>query len=299
VIKDFYKELVDNLHDGVYFVDRKRVITYWNKGAERLTGYTAAEMIGHRCHDSRLNYITAKGEQIYGNACPLASCMEDGRLRRAEVFVQHADGHRLAIMLRAKPLLDENGEIVGAVESFYNNESVMTTRHQLSEMRRTALMDPLTGISNRRHMEGRLRAVIAEYHYTQISSGVLLIDVDRFKQVNDEFGHDAGDKVLQRVANDLRQNLRTTDMIGRWGGDEFLAILYDVKDSAQLRSIATKLHNIIQYSHIDLENKSLIITISIGATLLHEDDTPKSIVRRADDLMYYSKNVGRNHITVG
>jgi diguanylate cyclase (GGDEF)-like protein/PAS domain S-box-containing protein len=299
VIKDFYKELVDNLHDGVYFIDRERVITYWNKGAERITGYSADEMVGRACRDKKLEYTDANGVPICGVTCPLAACMQDGKLRRAEVFLQHADGQRVPIMLRAKPLTDERGEIVGAIESFYRNESLITTRHQLHEMRRTALTDPLTGVSNRRHLEGRLHAVIAEYNYASIGIGLLLIDIDRFKQINDEFGHDIGDKVLQRIAGDLRQNLRTGDTVGRWAGDEFMAILYDVKDVTDLRRIATKLHKAVEYSNLDFASKNLVVTVSVGATLMKPGDSPQSLVRRADDLMYFSKSVGRNLVTVG
>jgi len=299
VIKDFYRELVDNLHDGVCFINQDRVITYWNKGAERITGYTAEEMVGINCRDKKLQYTDANGLPVCGVTCPLAACMQDGKLRRAELFLQHASGSRVPIMLRAKPLRDERGEIIGAIESFYNNESVVTTRHQLHEMRRTALTDPLTGVSNRRHLEGRLHAVIAEFTYASIGIGLLLIDIDRFKQINDEFGHDIGDRVLQRVANDLRQHLRSGDTVGRWAGDEFMVILYDVKDVTDLRAIASKLHKAVEYANLDFASRNLVVTVSVGATLMKPGDTPHSLMRRADDLMYFSKSAGRNLVTVG
>jgi diguanylate cyclase (GGDEF)-like protein/PAS domain S-box-containing protein len=297
--KDFYKELIDNLYDGVYFVDRNRVITYWNKGAERITGYSAHQAIGRPCRDNMLNHVTANGAQLCGDSCPLAACMEDGQPRKAEVFLHHANGYRVPVVVHATVLRNEEGKIIGAIESFYNNESVITTRRQLSEMRRAVLVDPLTGISNRRHLEGRLRAMIAESEHTNMGVGLLFIDVDRFKEFNDNYGHEIGDRILCMVANDLRHNLRTTDTVGRWGGDEFVAIVSDVGDSQNLRSIATKLKQLVECSRLDLEDKNLFVTISVGATLLLPDDTHESFVRRADRLMFYSKSVGRNLVTVG
>ena len=296
---EFYKDLIDNLYDGVYFVDRQRVITYWNKGAERITGYKPEQTIGHSCRDNLLNHVTNNGTQLCLDNCPLSACMVDGNVREAEVFLHHADGHRVPVIVRAAPLRDEQGQIIGAVESFSNNDAVITTRRELREMRHRAFTDPLTGIGNRQYLEGRLRAVIAEYDHRNTGAGLLFIDVDHFKQVNDTHGHDVGDKVLCMVANSLKLNLRDTDTFGRWGGEEFIAILYDVPDTTGLKNVASKLHSLVGCSHLDLDNESLTVTISIGATLLRPDDTPESFVHRADQLMYRSKQAGRNLVTVG
>ncbi len=113
---DFYKNIIDNLYDGVYFVDRDRMITYWNKGAERISGYSAGQVIGRRCRDNLLNHVTANGVELCHDHCPLAAVMEDGRPREAEVYLHHADGHRVPVMVRATALRDEGGNIVGAVE---------------------------------------------------------------------------------------------------------------------------------------------------------------------------------------
>jgi PAS domain S-box-containing protein len=100
----FYKDVIDNLYDGVYFVDRERVITFWNKGAERISGYSSQQVIGHSCRDNLLNHVTAHGVQLCQGQCPLAACMEDGRPREADVFLHHADGQRIPILVRAAPM---------------------------------------------------------------------------------------------------------------------------------------------------------------------------------------------------
>lgn len=295
---DFYKDIIDNLYDGVYFVDRERVITYWNKGAERITGYSAEQTIGRACRDNLLNHVTSNGVQLCLNSCPLAAAMEDGKDREAEVFVHHANGHRVPIVVRASPMRDKDGNIIGAVESFSNNNSVIETRNKLRELRQVAMTDPLTGIGNRKYLEGRLSAAIAEYHHGANGAGILFMDVDHFKQFNDTYGHTVGDEVLRMAAKTLRYVLRATDTVGRWGGEEFVAILYGLPDVEALRISAEKVRALVEHSRLDLQEQSLTLTISIGGTLLRAEDTPQTILQRADQLMYQSKRAGRNRVTV-
>lgn len=297
--RDFYKELVDNLYDGVYFVNRERLITYWNKGAERITGYQSSQVVGHHCYDNLLNHVTANGVQLCVGRCPLAACMEDGVVREADVFLHHADGHRVPVLVRAAPLRDAEGKIFGAVETFSSDAGLITIRQQLRELRHANRTDPLTEIGNRQYLEGRLRAVIAEYENQGGGVAVLFIDIDHFKQFNDLHSHETGDKVLRMVAATLRHSLRKTDVIGRWGGEEFLAILYDVTSFELLKPFCEKLRTLVEFSRLDLDGNGLAVTISIGATLLLPGDSPESIVRRADALMYQSKQAGRNQVCMG
>lgn len=296
---DFYKDIIDNLYDGIYFVDRDRVVTYWNKGAERITGYSAEQTVGRACRDNLLNHVTANGVQLCLHNCPLAAVMEDGNEREAEVFLHHADGHRVPIMVRASPMRDKDGNIIGAVETFSNNASVMDARRKLRELRRVALTDPLSGIGNRQYLVGRLSAMIAEYQQTSNPAGLLFMDVDHFKQVNDTYGHNTGDKVLRMIAKTIRYALRGTDTVGRWGGEEFIAILYDVQEPDTLKVVAEKVRSLVECSHLDASGQELSVTLSVGGTLLTSDDTPESLVHRADELMYLSKKTGRNCVTIG
>lgn len=293
-----YKEIIDNLYDGVYFVDRDRVITYWNNGAERITGYRREDVQGRSCRDGILNHVTAEGEALCTGACPLAACMADGEVREADVFLHHADGHRLPVLVRCAPLRDADGAIVGAVETFSSELGVRAARTELSELRRSVRTDELTGIGNRSHVEGRLRALVAEYEQRPGEAAVAMVDVDRFKGVNDVHGHEVGDRVLTMVATTLRRNLRAADAVGRWGGEEFVAILDGVHASDDLRRVCDKLRTLVACSRLDVGDLGVAVTLSIGATLLRRDDTPASVVARADALMYESKRAGRNRVTV-
>lgn len=296
---DFYKDIIDNLYDGVYFVDRDRVVTYWNKGAERITGYPAEQAVGRSCMDNLLNHVTANGVQLCGERCPLAAVMEDGREHEADVYLHHADGHRVPVTVRATALRDNEGNIVGAIETFTNSAGVVNARQEMKRLRHMAMTDPLTGAGNRRFLEGRLNAVVAEYRNNSNVAGLIFVDVDHFKGFNDTYGHNIGDQVLQMVARTLRHCLRSSDTVGRWGGEEFVAILYDATDCEGLQTVAEKVRSLVQYSRLDVGEQGFSVTISVGATLLVAGDTPESFVHRADQLMYESKQRGRNCVTVG
>lgn len=295
---DFYKDIIDNLYDGVYFVDRDRRITYWNKGAERITGYKANKVIGRFCRDNILNHITANGVELCLTNCPLAASMEDGQPREAEVFLHHHDGHRMPVVVRASPIHNKDGEIIGAVETFSNNDQVIQTRRQVDELRQSVFTDPLTGAGNRRHLEEGIRAVQTEMERGIGIAGLIFIDIDNFKQINDTYGHEIGDQILLMVTRTLKHNLRSTDMLGRWGGDEFIAIIHDVHGLSALQDIAKKLRVMVESSRLDLEIARLSITVSIGATLIQTGETSEDFFKRADQLMYKSKQAGRNQITV-
>ncbi len=295
---EFYKDIIDNLYDGVYFVDRDRRITYWNKGAERITGYKSDHVKGRFCRDNILNHITANGVQLCLTNCPLAASMDDGQPREAEVFLHHHDGHRMPVVVRASPIRNKEGEIIGAVETFSNNDQIIQTRRQVDELRQSVFTDHLTGIGNRRYLEEGLHAAKMEIEREIGVAGMIFIDIDNFKNINDTYGHETGDQILLMVVRTLKHNLRGTDLLGRWGGDEFMAIIHHVQELSVLQDLAKKLRVMVENSRLDLEAARLSITVSIGATLIKADETYEKFFERADRLMYKSKKAGRNQITV-
>jgi len=298
--ENFYKQILDNIYDGVYFVDRARIITYWNKGAERITGYKAEDVLGRPCGDNILRHVTSDGAMLCLGACPLAKTIQDGKEREGHVFLHHKEGFRVPVWLRVAPIRGNEGEIIGAVELFTSESALQLMRAELMELRSVVLKDPLTEVWNRSYLERRLRGLIAEYEGQEKRAGLAFIDIDHFKQINDTYGHAVGDRVLKMVAATLKYNIRADDAVGRWGGEEFLVILYDVDSLDSLRNICEKLRILVEHSTLELESNNFInVTISIGATLLNHTDTPETIVARADKLMYKSKESGRNRGTVG
>lgn len=294
----FHKSLIDNLYDGVYFVDDNRLITYWNNGAERITGYCAQDVLGRFCHANILDHVTDEGQHLCKVGCPLMATIQDGEPREAQVYLRHADGYRVPVLVRTTPIYDDQHRIVGAVEVFSNNQSLLNMKERVNELEKDVFQDALTEVGNRKLLEVKIGTALQEYHQQHIPFGLLFLDVDRFKSINDTYGHHEGDRVLQAVAANLTEHLRSTDICGRWGGEEFVVLLQNVNNANSLTRIAEKLRIMIASSAITINSLKVLVTVSIGATLIHEKDTLESLIERADGLMYQSKQSGRNRVTV-
>ncbi len=285
----FYKGLLDHMSDGVYFVDRNRRILYWNEGACRLTGYKAEEIIGLLCHDEILCHLDYQGNRLCHEGCPLLACLQDGSPREAKVFLRHKLGRRVPVSVRVQPIRDANGSITGAIEIFSDDTAQNDARRRTEAMRRMAFLDHLTQLPNRRFMEMALQTTFREFQTHKDPFGILVIDFDQFKKVNDSYGHLCGDRVLQQAARTLASSLRPADAVGRWGGDEFLAIVRGVTMEA-LQGLADRCTAIVSRTAIPVgDGRRVSLAISVGATMAQPDETAEELVHRADQLMYQKK----------
>lgn len=294
---NFYLELLDHLYDGVYLLDRNRKITYWNDGAEKLTGYKSFEVIGKRCLDNILMHVNDQGTHLCKDLCPSEKTIADGKLREEKLYVHHKAGYRLPVLACFVPIRDTKGHIIGAVNIFSDNSAKTAIAQRIEELQAMALSDSLTSLGNRRYAEMCMNSRLDELHRYGWTFGVLFIDMDNYKKINDVYGHDVGDKVLKMIAGTLSNNVRSFDTVNRWGGEEFIAIIVNIKED-QLYPIANKLRILIEESSISVNSDIVRITASIGATLVQPDDTVDTLVKRADQLMYKSKAAGGNHVSV-
>ncbi len=289
--------LLDNLSDGVYFVNPERQITFWNSAAERITGFSKAEVLGKRCADNLLRHVDDRGNALCEGACPLAYTLRDRQLRSASVFLHHKTGFRLPVAVGVAPIIDQRDKVIGAVEIFRDNSASIAALQKLREMEYLAYLDTLTRIANRAYLETFMVAKFNELRRLGWSFGVIFADVDRFKEINDTFGHQAGDLALQMVAQTLLKNCRSFDLVGRWGGEEFLCVISNLKDVHQIIDIAERMRALVESSWVSLPDCSFHITISLGVALARIQDSPETLVERADRLMYRSKTEGRNRVT--
>lgn len=290
---EFYKELLDNIYDGVYFVDVNRIINFWNKGAERLSGYKASEIIGSSCMDNILLHIGSDGNKLCKTRCPLAKVIVDGSVYEADVYLHHKDGQRVPVSVHASPIKEENGRIIGAVEIFRDNSSRLMDMKLIEDLKKAALLDPLTGIPNRRYIEMKMHSCLEELKRHNIIFGIFFADVDHFKQINDTYGHIVGDDILKMVANTLKGNVRTSDLVGRLGGEEFVGVISHI-DEEKLKQLGNKLRMLVENCFLDKGNTPIKVTVTLGITLGKPDDTMESIIGRADQLLYKGKESGRN-----
>jgi diguanylate cyclase (GGDEF)-like protein/PAS domain S-box-containing protein len=293
----FYERLLDSLYDGVYFVDTERRITYWNRAAARLTGFSASEVVGHFCYENILCHTDDEGHSLCEGGCPLLTTIETRKPGEREVFLRHRDGHRVPVLARSAPFLDEDGKASGAVEVFSDNSSHLAAAERLRELEQLAYIDPVTGLGNRRYADRTLKIRLSEFERYGSMFGFLILDVDLLKEVNDSHGHAAGDALLHMVGRTLVHSVRPFDLVARWGGDEFAGIFEHVT-LEKLQIIADRCAALVRQSRLPLGQSGLNASVSIGGTVVRGGDTPQSILERADENLYRAKATGRGRACV-
>lgn len=284
--------LLNAMTQGMYVVDPRRTITFWNQAAVRISGYSAEEALGRWCGDGLLNHVDESGAALCGASCPLRATIVDGRTRATRVYLHHREGHLVPVNVIASALRDDDGRIVGAVETFTDDSAMDATLHRLHQAERRAATDPLTGIGNRRHLDTCARRRMADWRRDGRAFGALMIDLDRFKSVNDTAGHAAGDAVLRTVARSLAHTVRAGDDVARYGGEEFV-VLTDAQNENALVSLGDRIRMVIAQGRYP-ELEGLTVTASIGAALMRDGDSSGTLLARADHALLRAKAGGRD-----
>ncbi len=293
----FFRAMIDNLHDGAYFVDRDRRIIYWNKSAEELTGYLSEEVVGLKCSDDVLVHVDEEGTDLCKGICPLAETLEDGELREAEVFLKHKAGHRVPVSIRVAPVRDRRGAVTGAVEVFSENSTLVAARARIVELEKMSTLDPLTGLPSRHCLEQELASRVDELARFGRAFGVVSVKIDQMAKINETLGREVGDDVLRMVGNTLLYNCRPFDVIGRWEGAEFLGTVVGV-EREELIKVAERLRVMVGKSVLPLEDRSVKVTASVGAVMAEWCDTRDELVERAMQMIRKKTGKGKNKVTV-
>jgi diguanylate cyclase (GGDEF)-like protein len=190
-----------------------------------------------------------------------------------------------------------NLTVVFSMFSYLSLFYVKTVTRAHKRLGRMATTDSLTGLFNRRHMIALTEKELARQHRHPGALTLMLMDLDHFKQINDLHGHDVGDRVLDAVSQILKSTMREQDLIGRWGGEEFLAALPDT-DLEQAAASAERIRSAIQALVIESGGSRVSVTISIGITLYRGEEALSHAIARADHALYEGKSAGRNRVEV-
>lgn len=293
--ESLYLEIINNLCDGVYFVDTERRITFWNKAAEEITGYKKEEIVGQCCQSNLLNHIDKDGRPLCLLGCPLYAAMIDGHQRKDEIFLRHKNGHRIPILVNIFPITEDEN-IVGAIEIFTPKSPIVYEDDLIERLSNLAMNDQLTGISNRKKLQSYIEYRLHEMKRFHNKFCVAFMDIDDFNNFNDMYGHETGDAVLTAVAKSIMHIIRKDDLFGRWGGAEFIGI-FEIKNDYEAVLIAEKMRILVSKSEIPHEDSNLSVTASLGVTMARDDDTVDSIVKRIDSLTRTSKQKNKNCVT--
>lgn len=285
--------LIEGFEAGVYCTDLQRRIVYWSSAAEEITGYKREAVLGKHCYANILRHIDENGNSLCMGSCPLACTLKDGEFRKATVYFHHRDGHRVPSTVKIWPIQDPRGNVVGALEVFTDDSESISVLEKLQQLEQQVWVDALTGLPNRRYVDRVLQTYMGDWERLALPFGILFIDIDNFKGFNDSHGHAVGDLVLRTVAQTLCSSLRSHDVVGRWGGEEFVGIV-SAKDELSLMAVAERCRTLVEASAVDVDGESLGVTISVGAALCREGDHLAGLVARADFSLLKAKAQGRN-----
>ncbi len=228
---------------------------------------------------------------------------DDNRLR----FVLYAVFSILGCLLMATLAVYFGNKMSGQLEEMNDyleekvserTESLLDTQKELlednNELTRLASTDPLTGLFNRTYMNDVLKREYSRYQRYRQIFGIIIIDVDHFKQVNDSHGHDVGDLILTQIAHQLKTAVRNSDFVGRWGGEEFLICCTTI-ETGDIEAIAENIRIAIAETEFGIIKK---LTISLGCAIIQPQEEIGSLIKRSDIALYQAKNDGRNQTMV-
>ncbi|MCK5600063.1 sensor domain-containing diguanylate cyclase [bacterium] len=295
----YFEKIIENISGGVYIVNTSRKVIYWNKGAEAITGFSNEEMMGKECAFVGDKLINGHGEKPCDDKCPFNITSKATERRKGdELFFLHKAGHRIPVIVRSIPLLNKDGEVEAMGEYFFDNSIFVLALEQLEKFHNDSTVDKLTGIGNRRYAESHLKYLSKRNLSLNDPFSLLFVDIDDFKKINDVFGHETGDKILQMTVNSLKSGLRGTDLLFRWGGEEFLIILPST-ELERIKSIGERCRMLVENSSIEHEGQRISVTVSLGGTQYISGEDSLIAVDRADTYLYSSKKDGKNITTIG
>jgi diguanylate cyclase (GGDEF)-like protein/PAS domain S-box-containing protein len=293
-------DIVAFLPDATLAIDKEKRVIIWNKAIEEMTGVPAAEMIGKGDYAYTIPFYGEARPQLMDLvfmdhkeiAARYPNITREGDSLTAEVFCNALYNNKGAwVFAKASPLHDQSGNIIGAIESIRD----ITDRKQADEkIRQMAYHDSLTGLPNRTLFFDRLGIALAQSQRNQKGVAITMLDLDNFKDVNDTLGHDVGDLLLKAAAERLSAALRKGDTVARFGGDEFVLILPDLKGIEDVIQVAQKIVDSFRKPFL-IDTHQLILTTSIGIAVYPQDGTEEDILlKNADKAMYQAKQTGRD-----
>ena len=295
-----YKYIMDNVRDIIWEMDKDLAFTFVSPNCKDMAGYEVEEIVGHKLldfltEDSRIYMIDQVNRHINKR---MNGDTEDIILHDVKFVCKNGEVKWFEVSAN---LMFEEGEFIGYIGTSRDITEKKEYECQLSkyvqeleilnaELEKTATIDILTGAYNRRKFEDDLDSIIDKKDKDNIRFSMIFFDIDHFKTVNDLFGHKKGDLVLQRITELVLENIKESDRLYRWGGEEFIIILYEAGLENAIK-VAEKIRNIINNEDFGI---NMEITISLGVSQYMEDENADQIISRLDDILYQAKIQGRN-----
>ncbi len=290
----FEAKLLDNMYDAVVFIDARGRIAVWNRGAERLTGIPGASVRQQRWHPEILMLSDEKGQTIRESECPVLAAITSGVQALRRLTMSGRSGRSVAVDSHVIPVIGGDGGTKGAILVLHDASSEISLEQRCQSLADKSTRDPLTQVANRAEFD-RVHAMFITAHQQQHAPcSLLMCDLDRFKLVNDSYGHQAGDEAIKCIAALLKGACHPGDFAARYGGEEFVMLLADCDNTTACRRAEQIRIALSQLPQPMMNGKA--ITTSIGVTEIQPGDTAETMLRRADRALLMAKENGRDQV---
>ncbi len=274
----FQQKLLDNMHDAVVFVDGSGRILTWNRGAERLTGIAAAAVRQQSWLPRLVGLRDERGAAVADTDCPVMYAIQNSVQSLRRFIIRGRNERPVAVDIHTVPVLSGDGATHGAAVVLHDASGEASLEKRCQSLHERATKDPLTQVANRAEFDNTHKMFVEAHLERRLPCSLIICDIDRFKQINDTFGHQAGDEALKSFAQLLKSSCRPGDLVARYGGEEFVILCADCNTSAGAAPEEMR-HAISALPLPALGGSS--ITASFGVTEVQAGDTPDTMLRRA------------------
>jgi two-component system, cell cycle response regulator len=288
-----FRAVLDSLQTGVYLVDRDQKILFWNDGAERITGHLRQDVVGRSCRDDLLAQNEGNNRFVSDADEAILSVLRDGKPAVANVSLRHKEGHRVLVRLRAVPIRNSHGSVIGAAESFEETLAVSNWDRRQTRLAAYGCLDTPTGVLTEGYLQTHLRENIATFAQYGVPFSVVSIQVDQTNELKAKYGAGAIVAILRAVAQTLGNSLRPTDLVGLGRKNQFLVLLSECPGS-EVKKVAERLKKMVTYAGIQWWGNEVSVTASYGVATVNSDDAPESLVERAENALLDSITKGEN-----
>ena len=295
--KEIYRTVLAELPVGVYFVDKEQHISFWNHGAEEITGYLSQQVLGHHMSEHFLAHVGQDNRPLEGTELPLMAALREGKTFDARVKIRHKDGHPVQVRLRAVALRNEGGRLVGAAEYFQPTEPLEVLEQRKNVLEMHGCMDAATGVLNRAYTETQVQEHLETFKRHRVPFGVLALQVDGLEQLKAKHGAGAATAIMRLVAHTLLNGLRTPDQLGRWSDSAFLVVAAECGE-AEAPRVGERLRKMANSAEVEWWGDKLRITLSAGAAAVKDGDDAQTVVARAERALLTAVEEGGNRMVI-
>jgi len=276
---EIYRGILESLPTGLCVVDMQKKIVLWSDGAERITGHLRYDVIGHCCVGESLLHCDQQDCEWCNEDCPLARAMKTAQATEAMGFLHHKAGYEVPVRMRAAPVHNAHGSIIGAVETFEDQQATGLADHRDDSPHLAGYVDEVSGLASHAMMQSHLRETLGTFAEVHLPFGVLGLRLEGLDDFRARYGPQAVASLLRVIGRTLEGTLWKTDFVGRWSDDQFLVILNGCSDDA-LHSVRERVRRMLAGNGIEWWGERRSLPVSIGQAAAQTGDTIDLLMER-------------------